>query len=391
MPIRATMTGSWYRPKEIIRLVLKSPTGEIPLKYARTIEKAERKAIRDQLHPGGSKMGLYAVSNGEQRKSSYTAFLPNRFHGFSEHQKVHLSLSREARQEMVESNPALLKSFTGGYPAHRLPKVESKLVYRGAPLAKGEAAAAARLAREEKAPRIFIPSPSPGVIPIFFYRGKVYRDHLEYVSDMSREMRQEYKAILSVDGVDLQIDAPDPAMAKMVALDWGTPFFEALPHHIDAINEAVAGLPRERIRVHYCYGNRIGSHRNDADFARILPELMRLKVGTIVGEMANPAHEGDGMKLRDYLREHSWPKGVTLAAGVIDVKTPILESHQTVAERLDRLANIDKIGPERIMAGTDCGFETFVGVNHTTYLVGLQKLEAAAAGAQLESERLGLG
>ena len=390
MSIRATMAGSWYRSKEIIRLVTKSPTGEIPSKYADKIEKAERKAIRDQLHPGGSKVGLYAVSNGEQRKSSYTAFLPNRFHGFSESDRVHLLLSKEARQEMVESNPALLKSFTGGYPAHLLPKVESKLVYRGAALARDEAEDAAALAREEKAPRIFIPSPSPGVVPIFFYKGKVYRDHREYVFDMSREMREEYKAILSVDGVDLQIDAPDLAMAKVVAVDWNVDFFEALRYHVDAINEAIAGLPRERIRVHYCYGNRIGSHRQDADFARLLPELMRLKSSTIVGEMANPAHEGDIMKLHDYLREHAWPKGLTLAAGVIDVKTPIVESAQTVAERLDRLAKIDKIGPERIMAGTDCGFETFVGVNHTTYAVGLQKLEAASVGAQLESERLKL-
>src|SRR2546427_10135771 len=120
MSIRATMAGSWYRSKEIIRLVTKSPTGEIPSKYADKIEKAERKAIHDQLHPGGSKVGLYAVSNGEQRKSSYTAFLPSRFHGFSERDKVHLSLSREARQEMKESNPVLLKSFTSGYPAHKL-------------------------------------------------------------------------------------------------------------------------------------------------------------------------------------------------------------------------------------------------------------------------------
>ncbi len=391
MPIRATMTGSWYRSKEILRLISKSSTGEIPSKYADKIEKAERKAIRDQLHPGGSKVGLYVVSNGEQRKSSYTAFLPNRFHGFSDHEKIHLSLSREARQEMVESNPALLKSFTRGYPAHLLPKIESKLIYRGAALARREAEDAAKLAREEGAPRIFVPSPSPGVIPIFFYKRKVYRDHLEYVSDMSREIREEYKAILSVNGVDLQIDAPDLAMAKVVAVNWGIPFFEALGHHVDAINEAIAGLPRDRIRVHYCYGNRVGSHKNDADFARMLPELMRLKAGTLVGEMANPAHEGDIMKLRDYLEEHSWPKGLTLAAGVIDVKTPIVESPQTVAERLDRLSKIDKIGPERIMAGTDCGFETFVGVNHTTYTVGLQKLEAAAVGAQLESERLKLG
>lgn len=391
MPIHATMTGSWFRPPEIVKLISKSPTGEISNKHHKVIEAAERKTIRDQLHPNRSRFGLYSVSNGEQRKSSYTAYLPNRFHGFSKKERARVLITKDFVSEMRESNPTFLTRFGGkASPSYVLPKVESKLEYHGEDLARREALDAAKLAKQEKAPRIFIPSASPGVIPIFFQRGRVYRDHLEYLAALTKEMRKEYRTILGVGGVDLQIDAPDLAMAKVAAVGWGIDFYKALPHHVDAINEAIAGLPSSRIRVHYCFGNWLGSHKFDADFARIVPELLRLKAGTIVGEMANPRHEGDVLKLVDYLREHDWPKRLTLAAGVIDVKTPIVETPETVAGRLERLAGIDKIGPERLMAGTDCGFETFASVNNVTYEVGLQKLQAAAVGAEIESERLKL-
>ncbi len=391
MPIRATMTGSWFRPPEIVKLIARSPTGEISSAHAKAVEAAERRAVRDQLHPNRSLVGLYSVSNGEQRKSSYTAYLPNRFHGFSKSDRARVLISKDFVIEMRESNPKFLKRFGGkASPSYVLPKVVSKLEYHGEDLARREALHAAVLAKEEKAPRIFIPSASPGVIPIFFQRGRVYRDHLEYLSDLTKEMRKEYRAILGVDGVDLQIDAPDLAMAKVAAVGWGIDFYKALPHHVDAINEAIAGLPSSRIRVHYCFGNWLGSHKFDAEFSRIIPELLRLKAGTIAGEMANPRHEGDALKVADYLREHDWPKRLTLAAGVIDVKTPIVETPETVAGRLERLARIDKIGPERLMAGTDCGFETFASVNNVTYGVGLQKLQAAAVGAKVESERLKL-
>jgi 5-methyltetrahydropteroyltriglutamate--homocysteine methyltransferase len=162
-------------------------------------------------------------------------------------------------------------------------------------------------------------------------------------------------------------------------------FYDALPHHIDAINEAIAGLPRERIRVHYCYGNYLGSHKFDADFYRVLPELLRLKAGTLVGEAANPRHEGDSIIIRKHLKEHSWPSHLKYAVGVIDVKTPFLETPETVAARLHSFASIDGIGPDRILGGTDCGFQTFANFHNVPYAIGLQKLEALARGAEFAS------
>ena len=389
MPIRATMTGSWFRTPEVMALLPKSPTGEISLEHRGVIEAAERQAIRDQVHPRGAAKGLDWVSNGEQRKSGYTYYLPNRFDGFSATEKATMEMQPTMFEEFKESNPQMVALLTSGQVnPFTLPKIVSKLHYKGADLAKREAQDAARLAKEEGAKRVFLPAPSPGVTTVFFPSGKVYRDHYEYLFDVGKELRKEYEAILSVDGVDLQLDAPDLAMGKTIGV-WGADFFEALPRHIDAINEAIAGLPRERIRVHYCYGNWVGSHRFDAEYERVLPELLRLKAGTIVGEMANPRHEGDALVLNEYLKENPWPKGLKLAAGVLDVKTPIVETKETVAARLERLTANGKLGPDDLLGGTDCGFETFANMGNVTREVGLQKLQALAEGAALANRRLG--
>jgi 5-methyltetrahydropteroyltriglutamate--homocysteine methyltransferase len=387
--IKTTMTGSWFRPAEILRLLAESPTGEISATHADVIENAERRAIRDQLHPNGSASGLSWVSNGEQRKSGYTEYLPNRYAGFSKKDRVPTPFSKSVLEEFNESNPQLLAALqspeTAG--AFLLPRIESRLEYTGADLARGEAEHAARLAREEGAERIFIPSASPGVITLFFANNRdVYRSHVEYLFSMAREQRKEYEAILSVDGIDLQIDAPDLAMAKQIAADWDVDFYDALHLHVDAINEAISGFPRERIRVHYCYGNWVGSHRFDADFSRVLREVVKLKVGTLVGEFANPRHEGDFYELKSHVRDSGWPKELKFAIGVIDVKTPIVESPETVAGRLARVAEI--IGVKNVIGGTDCGFETFAAVGNMPYKVGLLKLEALANGARLAAATL---
>jgi 5-methyltetrahydropteroyltriglutamate--homocysteine methyltransferase len=390
MPIHATMTGSWFRPPEIATLLAKSPSGELGPEHRRAIENAERTAIREQLHPNGSKTGLHTVSNGEQRKAGYTNFLPNRFSGFSGTEKVPMTFPTALIEEFQESNPGFLQALQGqqGGPflAHR---IESTLEYHGEGLAKAEAEQAARLGKEEKAPRVFVPSPSPGVATIFFPRGGPYKDHRDYLFGLAKELRKEYRAILSVGGVDLQIDAPDLAMGRNTA-EWGKDFYSLLPQHVDAVNEAIAGLPADRIRVHYCYGNYLASHRNDPDFARVLPEIARLKVGTIVGEAANPRHEGDALLVENYVKEHGWPKGLRFAAGVVDVKTPFVETPETIAARLERFGIIEGFEPKNLLGGTDCGFQTFLGFDNVTHAVALHKLESLSKGAILASERLGV-
>ncbi len=383
MAYRTTMTGSWFRSKEILGLLGQSPTGEIDPSHSATYLAAERETIREQLHPLGSPIGLYEVSNGQQRVSGYTSYLPNRFRGFSSTERTTLPMSPDLLQDIAESNPAMAAALQqSGQAAFQLPKITSPLEYVGAEHAAREAREAVGLAREEKAKSVFLPAPSPGVITIFYPNNtEVYPTHGEYLRALARELAKEYRAILDVPRTVLQIDAPDLAMGKQIASDWGGDFYSVLPEHVDAINTAIEGLPAERIRVHYCYGNYAASHESDADFGRILPEITRLKVRALVGELANPRHEGDLRILKRFVKEHGWPSHLGFVGGVVDVKTPIVESPETIKFRLDELAKI--VGKRNTWGGTDCGFETFAGMNGCTHSVALRKLRALAEGAAL--------
>ena len=168
-----------------------------------------------------------------------------------------------------------------------------------------------------------------------------------------------------------------------LGVDWAKDFYSVLPTHVRAINEAIAGLPTQRIRVHYCYGNYPAAHMTDPDYGKVLPEILKLKVGTIVGEMANPRHAGDPLIIAKYVRDHGWPKNMKFAAGVIDVKSPFVETPETVSIKLHNLADIDEIGPENVLGGTDCGFETFAGLGSVPKSIALKKLESLAKGAAL--------
>jgi 5-methyltetrahydropteroyltriglutamate--homocysteine methyltransferase len=380
MTYRTTMTGSWFRPPEVLALLAQSTTGEIDRAHEAVYLDAERQAIRDQLHPAGAARGLDQVSPGEQRVAGYTTYLPSRFDGFSKTERVAMPFSPELVQEFLESNPALAAQLQATQAAFSLPRIEAPLRYRGEERARQAATDAVRIAGEEGAPGVFLPAPSPGVITIFYPNNPaVYPTHLDYLQGLTRELRKEYAAILAVPGVTLQIDAPDLAMGKQTATGWGADFYSTLPHHVEAINSAIEGLPRERIRVHYCYGNYAASHASDADFARVLPELVKLRVAAIVGELANPRHEGDLLVLEEYAKRHGWPTGLGFVGGVIDVKTPIVESPRTVRLRLDHLAHA--VGVENAWGGTDCGFETFARMNGVPRAVALQKLRSLVEGA----------
>ncbi len=385
MVIQTTMTGSYFRNKEVLEILLKSKTGELPEDKLHLAYEAEKQVVLDQLHPNGNARGLDWVSNGEQRKSGYTTYIPNRFSGFSATETLAQHFSEAFTNEILEASPQLANSL-GDSHAFNVPRIDERLVYLGAKHAKLEALDAKRIKDETGAKRIFIPSASPGVVTIFYPRTKVYDNHEDYVLSLSKELRKEYEAILSVDGVDLQIDAPDLAMAASLGVNWGVDFFSALPLHVKAINEAIKGLPADRIRVHYCYGNYSAAHLTDPSFEKVLEQITQLKVGTLVGEMANGRHQGDPLILKKYAKEHGWPK-LKYAVGVIDVKSPFVETPETVALRLENVASIEQIGPENVLGGTDCGFETFENLGNVPRTIAEKKLQSLANGAELASKQ----
>jgi 5-methyltetrahydropteroyltriglutamate--homocysteine methyltransferase len=229
----------------------------------------------------------------------------------------------------------------------------------------------------------FMTAPSPGVVATTMIN-QYYASHEAYLTALATALAQEYRAIHEAGHV-LQIDAPDLAMERhrfFGHLDERA-FLKQLELHVAAINAGLAGIPRDRVRLHVCWGNNDGPHIYDIAMSAILPELYRANVGALSIEFANPRHQHE----YDALREHPLPAHMLLIPGVIDTTTNFVEHPLVVARRLrEAVAAVgDK---ERVIAGTDCGFGTFAGREYVAAEIVWYKLAAAVEGAHLASAAL---
>jgi 5-methyltetrahydropteroyltriglutamate--homocysteine methyltransferase len=229
----------------------------------------------------------------------------------------------------------------------------------------------------------FVSAPSPGIIAAGMQNA--YYDSLEaYVQAVAAALRTEYAAIAAA-GFTLQIDAPDLALERHTLfqdkpLDEFLAFVRVV---VAAINQALSGIPREQVRLHVCWGNYEGPHDSDVPLEVIWPDISQINVGAVMLSMANPrhAHEYRCFEAPGFLGDR------TLIAGVIDTTTNYIEHPLVVADRIERIANA--VGdPQRIMAGTDCGFETAAGSKMVVEEVVWAKLRSLAEGAAIASKRL---
>jgi 5-methyltetrahydropteroyltriglutamate--homocysteine methyltransferase len=99
--------------------------------------------------------------------------------------------------------------------------------------------------------------------------------------------------------------------------------------------------------------------------------------------MANPRHAHEYRCFSD----HPLPDDMVLVAGVIDTTTNYVEHPEVVADRLERVA-LAVGDPTRVIAGTDCGFDTSAGIGDIAPSVVWEKLRALRAGADLVTARL---
>jgi 5-methyltetrahydropteroyltriglutamate--homocysteine methyltransferase len=228
----------------------------------------------------------------------------------------------------------------------------------------------------------FLGAISPGQIA-FNYPDQHYGSHEAYLGALADALAYEYKAIADA-GLKLQIDSPDMAMAahcRSVGSSVGD-WHAHLPMAVEALNAALGDIPPEQVRLHVCWGNYAGPHHKDVPLEQIIGEVLKVNAGTIYVEGANPRHA------------HEWrvfetvtlPDDKSLILGVIDVKSNCVEHPQLVADRLVRLGKI--VGKERLIAGTDCGFDTFIRFSQVDPAVAWLKLKSLSEGAELASAEL---
>jgi 5-methyltetrahydropteroyltriglutamate--homocysteine methyltransferase len=162
-------------------------------------------------------------------------------------------------------------------------------------------------------------------------------------------------------------------------------FLTFVETNIAAMNRAIEDIPRDRVRLHVCWGNYEAPHHLDVPLEAILSPLYQARVGALVLPMANPQHSHEWRAFE----RHNLPDEMLLVAGVIDTTTNFVEHPEVVADRIERAASA--VGdPARVLAGTDCGFDTSAGLGSVAEEVVWEKLRSLRAGAAIASKRLGL-
>ena len=205
-----------------------------------------------------------------------------------------------------------------------------------------------------------------------------------YIDAIADALRIEYETIVA-NGFNLQIDAPDLGLERHVAYGKRplADFQQFVEIVVAAINGALTNVPREKVRLHVCWGNYEGPHDHDVPLADTLPIIRKAKVGGLFLPFANPRHAHEYKLLRDM----PLADDQVLIAGVIDTVTNYIEHPEVVADRLERIAEV--VGdPARVVAGTDCGFDTSAGMGRVAEDIVWAKLASMVEGARLASRRL---
>ncbi|NQW08382.1 MAG: cobalamin-independent methionine synthase II family protein [Alphaproteobacteria bacterium] len=380
--ILVTHAGSLPRPKRLVQLYAWRVDGK-------PIDEAELNALGDaatrDIVARQRDVGIDIPSDGEQVREGFFLYVQRRMSGFGGHWQRpsgrELSAYPEfakARQEMLQGRVAVSNfapPMAIGPVAHTNPAANE------AELTTFEAALDA--VGRERFSDAFMTAPSPGILAMAL-KNDFYPDDDSYLTALAEAMRVEYRAAIK-HGLMLQIDAPDLALERHVSFaDRPIGEFVAFVDRvIAAINRALDGLPRDRVRLHVCWGNYESPHDQDVALAAILPSLLQARVGTFMLPFANPRHQHEIKVFKDI----PLAPDQTLIVGAIDTQTAYVEHPEVVAERLERAA--EAVGdPARIQAGTDCGFDTSAGMGRVTPDVVWAKFRALREGADLASKRL---
>jgi len=379
--ILTTHAGSLPRPKSLIALHTAKYAGQTvsEAEMTQAVEEATRAIIAKQIEAG-----LDIVNNGEVGRESFFTYVQHRMTGFggSGSRPIMADLSRypgslERRRQAMNT--------TERVDLLQAPKAIDRVTYVNASPIEQECRQLQQLLAETAGEfsQAFVSAPSPGIIAAAM-QNEYYDDLESYIKALAEALRTEYAAIAAA-GFLLQIDAPDLALERHTLFQDKplAEFLEFVRMVVTAINKALTGIPREQVRLHVCWGNYEGPHDCDVPLEDIWPDVSQIKAGAVMLSMANPRHAHEYRLFEDpaFLGDR------LLIPGVIDTTTNYVEHPQTVADRLERVAKA--VGdPRRIIAGTDCGFETAAGSKMVIEEVVWAKLRSLAEGAAIASKRL---
>jgi 5-methyltetrahydropteroyltriglutamate--homocysteine methyltransferase len=380
--ILTTHTGSLPRPPALTRLYAARARGERVDEV--DIDSAGKAAVRAIVRKQRD-AGINVGNNGEQQRDSFFLYLKARLSGLGG------SWERPSRAD-VDRYPEFKRIWIEQHAART-----QVSALGGLPMAIGEVRYLDDRAINEECrdfdvvlsenPGAFVEAfmcaPSPGILAMAV-RNEHYDSLAGYLAALGQALAVEYEAIVK-HGFLLQVDAPDLALERHITYkDRPVSEFVAFVEQVVAtINQALQNVPRERVRLHVCWGNSESPHDSDVPLEDILPTLLKANVGALVLPFANPRHAHE---FRCFAK-HPLAEDQILVAGVIDSLTNFVEHPEVVADRIERVAAV--VGdPSRVLAGSDCGFDTSAGWGRVAEDVVWAKLRSLRDGARLASDRL---
>jgi 5-methyltetrahydropteroyltriglutamate--homocysteine methyltransferase len=372
--ILTTHTGSIPRPPKLLEL-LRANASDTPMlgdEFNGAVREAVREIVARQVTSG-----VDVVSDGEMSKVAFNSYARYRLSGFGGSCQRRPSTEE---QEFPDLADYLLPQH--GVAGADFPVCIGPISYIGAEAVQRDIENLQLASKESRPAEAFMTAVSPGTLCSIFGEG-YYSTYEAYLSAMADAMGQEYKAITDA-GLVLQLDAPDLVIESHRKFqDLSTEqFLGIVALHIEAINQAIAGLPRQQIRLHVCWGNGPRPHTTDIPLKDIIHILLRAQVGALSIEASNPRHEHEWRVFEDV----KLPDDMLIIPGVIDSTTNYVEHPELVAERITRLARL--VGRTNVLAGSDCGFGTGAGRGWVAPSVVWAKLRSLAEGAQLASQEL---
>ncbi|WP_170436811.1 cobalamin-independent methionine synthase II family protein [Ruegeria arenilitoris] len=371
--ILTTHVGSLPRSQEVVDFIFARERNE-PYDadaFDSCMTKAVSETVRRQVEAG-----VDIVSDGETSKISYATYVKDRYTGFS--------------GDSPRNAPADLKMFPsflqrlaneGGTPQYARPQCTGDVRSKGQDELNKDIRNLKQAMAEHGVDRGFMNAASPGVISLFLQNAH-YPSREAYLAALADAMKQEYETIVAA-GLDLQLDCPDLALSRhMLFADLSDAEFIAIAEmHVEALNHALQNVPQDRVRVHICWGNYEGPHCCDIAMDQVFTTLMATKSRYVLFETSNPRHAHEWTVFRD--RKSEIPDDKILVPGVVDTTTNFIEHPELVRQRIERFTNI--VGPDRVIAGSDCGFGTFAGFGAVDPDIAYAKLASLAEGARLAS------
>ncbi|HEV3348513.1 MAG TPA: cobalamin-independent methionine synthase II family protein [Methylomirabilota bacterium] len=372
--ILTTHTGSLPRPADLIRTMFAREEG-VPVDgtaLGARIRSAVAEVVRKQVDAG-----IAVVNDGEVSKPSYATYVKDRLTGFG-------GTSQALQYQDLVDFPEMAKRVFGdpGRSRRRTPACTGPIGVRDPGAAQADVDNLRTAVTAVGAHDVFVSAASPGVISLFF-RDDHYGSHEAYLFAIADAMRHEYETVARA-GFVLQLDCPDLAMGRHIQFAaLGLDEFRKMARlHLAALDHAVAGIPPEQLRIHLCWGNYEGPHHYDVPLADLLDLVFAARPQAVSFEAANPRHAHE-WKVFERMKV---PPGKIIIPGVLDSTTNFIEHPDLVAERITRYAGL--VGRENVIAGTDCGFGTWVGQAAVDPDIAWAKLASLAEGARRASREL---